>query len=164
MSGLSSKWGRLLLNGTNPGLFQLRFQYILARNETWCEKSPGCVQFVSNLSDYIATADSPAPPTHQTLTTSIRQTGSLTQPALSRPSFIQMVKNLTFFLTISCVEFYWQIHWLHKLPADLACFISWPGKGVTRWSTGRYRWYLMISICYRYLMISISNDIVLPTR
>ena len=46
-------WVRLAPNGTNPGLFQIRFQYILARwakmywNLIW--KNPGCFPFGANL-------------------------------------------------------------------------------------------------------------------
>ena len=42
MPGLATKWLRLAPNGTNPGLFQIRFQYILG-NLIW--KSPGFVPF-----------------------------------------------------------------------------------------------------------------------
>ena len=31
MWGLSPKWARIIPNGTHPGLFQIRFQYILAQ-------------------------------------------------------------------------------------------------------------------------------------
>ena len=34
MVGLAPKWVRLAPNGTNPGLFQIRFQYI------WCQFDP----------------------------------------------------------------------------------------------------------------------------
>ena len=50
------KWVRLAPNGTNPGLFQIRFQYILARrakmywNLIW--KSPGFVPFGANLTHF----------------------------------------------------------------------------------------------------------------
>ena len=33
MVGLAPKWVRLAPNGTNPGLFQIRFQYILAQRD-----------------------------------------------------------------------------------------------------------------------------------
>ena len=42
MSRLATKWVRLATNGTNPRLFQIRFQYILALRpkctEIWSEK------------------------------------------------------------------------------------------------------------------------------
>ena len=49
VAGLTQKWVRLAPNGTNPGLFQIRFQYILARrakmywNLIW--KIPGIFRF-----------------------------------------------------------------------------------------------------------------------
>ena len=54
--GLAPKWVRFDQNRTNPGLFQIRFQYILARgakmywNLIW--KSPGFVPFRSNLTQF----------------------------------------------------------------------------------------------------------------
>ena len=49
MSGLDSKWVRFTRNRTNPGLFQIRFQYILAPGpkctEIWSEKVPDLSYF-----------------------------------------------------------------------------------------------------------------------
>ena len=56
MSGLDSKWVRFTRNRTNPGLFQIRFQYILAHrakmywNLIW--KSPGFVLFGANMTHF----------------------------------------------------------------------------------------------------------------
>ena len=40
ISDLATKWVKLASNGTNPELFQIRFQYILKGTETWSEKVP----------------------------------------------------------------------------------------------------------------------------
>ena len=49
MVGLAPKWVRLAPNGTNPGLFQIRFQCIWRRGakctEIWSEKAPDLSHF-----------------------------------------------------------------------------------------------------------------------
>ena len=56
MADLGQRWVRLAPNGTNSGLSQITFQYILARrakiygNVIW--KSPGFVSFGANLTNF----------------------------------------------------------------------------------------------------------------
>ena len=50
MSDSGQKLVRLSQNGTNPGLFQIRFQYILLSESDL--KSPGFVPFWTNLKHF----------------------------------------------------------------------------------------------------------------
>ena len=52
---LDSKWVKLAPNGTNPGLIQIRFQYILALYKVW--KSPVFIPFGSNLPHFWPKSD-----------------------------------------------------------------------------------------------------------
>ena len=55
MVGLAPKWVRLAPNGTNPGLFQIRFQCIwrgAPKALKYDMKSPGFVPFAANLTHF----------------------------------------------------------------------------------------------------------------
>ena len=54
MSDMTMKWVGFTQNVTNPGLFQIRFQDILAHR---FEKNPGFVPFDANLTDFGAKPD-----------------------------------------------------------------------------------------------------------
>ena len=62
-ASLAPKWVKLSQNGKNPGLFQIRFRYILAqcakmyRNLIW--KSPGFFPFWDNLTHFGAKTGNP---------------------------------------------------------------------------------------------------------
>ena len=59
MSGLAPKSVRLSPNRINPGLFQIRFQYILAPGLKTDLKNPGFVLYCNNLPHFRVAADFP---------------------------------------------------------------------------------------------------------
>ena len=67
MVGLAPKWVRLAPNGTNPGLFQIKFQCIWrgAPNALKSDlKKPGFVPFGANLTHFGAKPTNPADRLH----------------------------------------------------------------------------------------------------